>query len=117
MTYAIVGFGKVSQAVDRAFARKGIEVSVASRRPPEELALAAREILSKWISAQAKIDGTTTEEAEQAFLEDNRPSTLIHRFATTFAVAHMIGYVCSEQSSATSGAALRVDGDVVRFVA
>ena len=29
----------------------------------------------------------------------------------------MIVYVCSEQSSATTGAALRVDGGVVRFVA
>lgn len=32
-------------------------------------------------------------------------------------VANMIVYVCSEQSSATTGAALRVDGGVVRFVA
>lgn len=29
----------------------------------------------------------------------------------------MIVYTCSEQAAATSGAALRVDGGVVRFVA
>jgi len=38
MSYAIVGFGKIGQALARAFARKSIEVTVASRRPPEALA-------------------------------------------------------------------------------
>ena len=38
MTYAIVGFGSIGQALARAFARKNIEVAVASRRPPEALA-------------------------------------------------------------------------------
>ena len=38
MTYAIIGFGKIGQALARAFARKGVEVMVASRRPPEALA-------------------------------------------------------------------------------
>ena len=33
MSYAIVGFGTVGQALARAFARKNIEVAVASRRP------------------------------------------------------------------------------------
>lgn len=37
MNYAIVGFGAVGQALARLFARKGIEVAVASRRQPEEL--------------------------------------------------------------------------------
>ena len=46
-----------------------------------------------------------------------RPTSLIHRFATTDEVANMIIYTCSEQASATTGAALRVDGGVVRFVA
>ena len=38
MSYAIVGFGKIGQALAHAFARKSIEVTVASRRPPEALA-------------------------------------------------------------------------------
>jgi predicted dinucleotide-binding enzyme len=38
MSYAIVGFGKIGQALAQAFARKSIEVTVASRRPPEALA-------------------------------------------------------------------------------
>ncbi|MBV9527250.1 NAD(P)-binding domain-containing protein [Sphingomonas sp.] len=38
MTYAIIGFGGIGQALAKTFARKGIEVMVASRRPAEELA-------------------------------------------------------------------------------
>jgi predicted dinucleotide-binding enzyme len=44
MSYAIVGFGKIGQALAQAFARKDIEVAVASRRPPEALAPGARAI-------------------------------------------------------------------------
>ena len=44
MSYAIVGFGKIGQALAHAFARKNIEVAVASRRPPEALAPLARAI-------------------------------------------------------------------------
>jgi len=44
MSYAIVGFGKIGQALAHAFARKNIEVTVASRRPPESLAPEARAI-------------------------------------------------------------------------
>lgn len=75
------------------------------------------EILGNWMAAQAKDQGITQEEAEQAFLKSARPTSLIQRFATTDEVANMIVYVCSEQASATTGAALRVDGGVVRFVA
>lgn len=44
MSYAIVGFGKIGQALAHAFARKNIDVMVASRRPPEALVPQARAI-------------------------------------------------------------------------
>ena len=44
MSYAIIGAGNVGQALARAFARMEIEVALASRRPPEALALVAKEI-------------------------------------------------------------------------
>jgi predicted dinucleotide-binding enzyme len=44
MSYAIIGFGAVGQALARAFARQHIEVAVASRRPPGALAAQARAI-------------------------------------------------------------------------
>jgi predicted dinucleotide-binding enzyme len=44
MSYAIVGFGKIGQALAHAFARRNINVTAASRRSPEELAPQARAI-------------------------------------------------------------------------
>src|ERR1700732_2141273 len=44
MSYAIIGFGKIGQALAHAFARKNIDVTVASRRPTEVLAPQARAI-------------------------------------------------------------------------
>ena len=44
MSYSIIGFGAVGQALARAFARQHLEVAVASRRKPETLASQAREI-------------------------------------------------------------------------
>ena len=44
MSYAIVGFGKIGQALAHAFSRKNIDVTVASRRPPEALAPQAQAI-------------------------------------------------------------------------
>src|SRR3954466_3004189 len=44
MSYTIIGFGKIGQALAHAFARKNIDVTVASRRPPEALAPQARAI-------------------------------------------------------------------------
>jgi NAD(P)-dependent dehydrogenase (short-subunit alcohol dehydrogenase family) len=53
-------------------------------------------------------------EFEKEFFTSVRPSSLLKRFATTEEVANLVVYVCSQRSSATNGAALRVDGGVVR---
>jgi 8-hydroxy-5-deazaflavin:NADPH oxidoreductase len=44
MSYSIVGFGNIGQALAKAFARKGIEASVATTRNPESFAAAAAAI-------------------------------------------------------------------------
>ena len=44
MSYSIIGFGHVGQALARAFARKNMDVAVASRRAPESLASLAHAI-------------------------------------------------------------------------
>lgn len=51
---------------------------------------------------------------ERNFFETVRPSSLLKRFATPEEVAHLVTCVCSPLASATNGAALRVDGGVVR---
>lgn len=57
--------------------------------------------------------GKSLEQLANAFVMANRPSSVIQRAATVEEVANMVVYVCSVQASATSGAALRVDGGVV----
>ncbi len=54
---------------------------------------------------------------EKNLIAEGRPSSIIQRLATPEEVASMVVYVCSPQASATTGAALRVDGGVVSFVA
>ena len=44
MSYAIIGFGKIGQALAKAFVRNGIEVSVATTRDPESFAADAAAI-------------------------------------------------------------------------
>ncbi|MDH4562408.1 SDR family oxidoreductase [Pseudomonas sp. BN411] len=58
--------------------------------------------------------GQSFQTFEKEFFETARPSSLIKRFARPDEVANLVVYVCSEASSATNGAALRVDGGVVR---
>ncbi|MFE3838399.1 SDR family NAD(P)-dependent oxidoreductase [Pseudogemmobacter sonorensis] len=60
--------------------------------------------------------GIPVEEIEGRFLAENRPSTIIRRFATPEEVASLSVYVASPQASATTGAALRVDGGVVESI-
>ncbi|EGY64962.1 3-oxoacyl-[acyl-carrier-protein] reductase FabG [Ralstonia pickettii] len=58
--------------------------------------------------------GQSFEAFEKTFFETARPTSLIKRFATTQEVANLVAYVASPLSSATTGAALRVDGGVVK---
>jgi predicted dinucleotide-binding enzyme len=60
MSYAIIGFGKIGQALAKAFAQSGIEVSVATTRDPECFASAAAaigpEIIPKKLAEAVKAD-------------------------------------------------------------
>jgi NAD(P)-dependent dehydrogenase (short-subunit alcohol dehydrogenase family) len=58
--------------------------------------------------------GQPFQEFEREFFAKVRPTSLLQRFATTEEVANLVVYVCSPLSAATNGAALRVDGGVVR---
>ncbi|KKB63664.1 oxidoreductase [Robbsia andropogonis] len=57
--------------------------------------------------------GKSVDEIAKAFVMAHRPSSIIQRAATVEEVANMVVYISSLQASATSGAALRVDGGVV----
>lgn len=55
--------------------------------------------------------------AGREFVAKHRSTSLLGRMTSTEEVANMIAYVCSPAASGTSGAALRVDGGVVRAIA
>lgn len=60
--------------------------------------------------------GVTQQEMEALFLKENRPSTLLGRFASPEEVANLCAYAASAQASATTGAALRVEGGIVESI-
>lgn len=70
--------------------------------------------VGEFVEALAKAEGVSFEAFEKEFFEKVRPTSLIKRFATTEEVAAMVTYVASALASATTGAALRVDGGVVK---
>jgi NAD(P)-dependent dehydrogenase (short-subunit alcohol dehydrogenase family) len=77
----------------------------------------ASEGVGDFVARLAQSRGVDAATVEREFFATARPSSLIRRFATPEEVAAMIAYVCSVQASATTGAALRVDGGVVRSIA
>lgn len=69
-----------------------------------------------FIQQMAEKSGVSKDEMARSFVKEHRPSSLLQRFATVEEVANMVVYICSKQASATNGAALRVEGGVVRSI-
>ncbi|MEH2154284.1 SDR family NAD(P)-dependent oxidoreductase [Nostoc sp.] len=69
-----------------------------------------------FITNLAKERGISAAEVEADFFKNVRPSSLIKRFATNEEVAAIVVYLSSPVASATNGAALRVDGGVIRSI-
>lgn len=65
---------------------------------------------------RAKASGVSIEELERDFFLTFRPTSLIKRFASADEVAHLAAYLCSPLASATTGAALRVEGGIVNQI-
>jgi len=61
-------------------------------------------------------DDLPWEEAQHAFMREHRPTSLIQRLIEPEEIANMIVYLCSDQASATTGGALRVDGGYVDHI-
>lgn len=68
---------------------------------------------AEMMKEEAAKTGKSLEQLGKEFVMAHRPASVIQRAATVDEVANMVVYVCSTQASATSGAALRVDGGVV----
>jgi len=67
-----------------------------------------------FVDALAKDSGQTPQQFEKEFFEKVRPTSLIKRFATPEEVATMTAYLASPLASATTGAAVRVDGGTIK---
>ena len=88
----------------------GTAVTVNSVLPGPTLTEGAKDFFDKLAAQQ----GLSFDEAAKAFFANARPTSLLRRFIEPDEVAAMVAYVCSPLSAATNGAALRVDGGVVR---
>ena len=110
------GVTKTAQlAVSRGLAELtgGTGVTVNSVLPGPTRSEGVAEFFAK-MAAEA---GVSQPEMEARFIAEHRPSSLLRRLASVEEVANLVVYVCSRQASATNGAALRVDGGVVKTIA
>ena len=109
------GFTKTGQlAISRGLAEStvGTGVTVNAVLPGPT----ASEGVSDFVGKLASQASQTPSEFEKVFFEKVRPSSLLKRFETPDEVANLVVYICSPLASATNGAALRVDGGVVRSI-
>jgi NAD(P)-dependent dehydrogenase (short-subunit alcohol dehydrogenase family) len=100
----------VARGIAESVAGTGVTVNSILAGPTESEGVGA------FVEAMAKQENKSKAEVEKQFFEHARPSSLLKRFATVDEVAALATYVASELSSATNGAALRVDGGVVRAI-
>ncbi|MSP95605.1 MAG: SDR family oxidoreductase [Alphaproteobacteria bacterium] len=110
------GMTKTAQiAVARGLAETvaGTGVTVNSVLPGPTLSEGVGDFMKKMAKGVANPD---LEQMGKDFIAAHRSTSLIKRLATTEEVANMIAYVCSPAASATTGAALRCDGGVVRAI-
>lgn len=101
----------VSRGLAETLAGTGVTVNSVLPGPT------ASEGVGGFVAQMAAQRGIDAAAVEREFFATARPSSVIQRFATPDEVAAMIAYVCSDRASATTGAALRVDGGVVRSIA
>jgi NAD(P)-dependent dehydrogenase (short-subunit alcohol dehydrogenase family) len=105
----------VSKTADVALARglakrmAGTGVTVNSVLPGPTLS----EGVEAMLEAERAKSGKPIEEVAAAFVQEHRSSSIIRRAASVEEVANMVVYLASPLASATTGAALRVDGGVI----
>lgn len=92
---------------------KGTGVTVNAILPGPTASEGVKEFVNQ-LATEAK---ETPKDFEIEFFRSVRPSSLLQRFATVEEVADLVAFICSPLASATNGAAVRVDGGVLRATA
>lgn len=100
----------VSRGLAETLAGTGVTVNAVLPGPTRS------EGVSDFFGKIAADKGLSQGEVERDFIATHRPTSLIKRLATVEEVANLCVYLASEQASATTGAAVRVDGGVVRSI-
>ena len=111
--YGVTKTAQIAVARGLAETLAGTNVTVNSVLPGPT----GSEGVGAFVSQLATSSGKSEADVERDFFKTARPSSVIQRFVTPAEVAALIAYVCSVQASATTGAALRVDGGVIRAIA
>jgi NAD(P)-dependent dehydrogenase (short-subunit alcohol dehydrogenase family) len=109
------GMTKTAQlAVARGLAKltRGTRVTVNSVLPGPTMS----EGVETFVKDLARQNGQSTEEAAANFVKQQRPDSLLQRFASVDEVANMVVYAASKEASATNGAALKVEGGIVNTI-
>jgi len=100
----------LSRGIAESIAGSGVTVNAVLPGPT------LTEGVSAFVESLAKDRGISVKEMEVEMIKSLRPSSLIKRWATPEEVANPVVYLGSEAASATTGAAVRVDGGVVRSI-
>jgi NAD(P)-dependent dehydrogenase (short-subunit alcohol dehydrogenase family) len=98
----------VSRGLAEALAGTGITVNCVLPGPTKSRGV------EDFVDALAKSEGKSFAEFEKEFFKKVRPTSLIKRFASPEETASLVAYVASPLASATTGAALRADGGVIK---
>ena len=98
----------VSRGLAEALAGTGITVNSILPGPTRSRGV------EEFVQAFAEAEGKSFEAFQTEFFQKVRPTSLIKRFASPAEVATLVAYVASPLASATTGAALRVDGGVIK---
>jgi NAD(P)-dependent dehydrogenase (short-subunit alcohol dehydrogenase family) len=100
----------IARGIAESIVGSGVTVNSILAGPTES------EGVGTFLESMARQQNKTPQQIEKEFFAHARPTSLLKRFATSDEVASLVAYVAGEPSSATNGAALRVDGGVVRAI-